>query len=93
MKINTSMTFIGFCCLILPITSFAATIDKGNIEKRIIKKRIIKMKAHEKAVAACKGEKAGDSVEFINIWGKKIKGICVDEEGTLIAISVDKLRN
>ncbi len=81
MKINTSMVFIGFCCLILPIASSASTTEK----------RIIKVKAHKKAVAACVGKKAGDSVEFINNWHKMIKGICVDDNGTLIAIPDGKL--
>ena len=83
MKINTSMVFIGFCCLILPIASFASTIES----------RIIKVKAHRKAVAACEGKKAGESVEFINNWNKKIKGICVDQKGILVAIPEEKLTN
>ena len=83
MKINTRMIVIGFCCLLLPATTFASTIET----------RIIKMKAREKAVAACKGKKAGDSVEFVNNWDKTVKGICVDEEGTLMAISLEKLNN
>ena len=83
MKINTRMIVIGFCCLLLPVVTVASTIET----------RIIKVKAREKAVAACKGKKAGDSVQFMNNWDKKIKGICVDEEGTLVAISVEKLNN
>lgn len=77
------MIFIGFCCLILPIASFASTIES----------RIIKVKARRKAVAACEGKKAGDSVEFNNNWHKSIKGICVDDKGTLVAIPVEKLTN
>ncbi len=44
-------------------------------------------KAHRKAVAACKGKEAGDPVLFINKWNKRIKGICMLENGGLIAIS------
>lgn len=75
------MIIIGFCCLLLPIASFASTIES----------RIIKVKAHKKAVAACEGKKAGDFVEFINNWHKKIKGICVDDKGTLVAIPIEEL--
>jgi len=50
-------------------------------------------KAHRKAVAACKGKEAGDPVLFINRWNKRIKGICMEEDGGLIAISARILAN
>ena len=80
MKINTIMVFVGFCCLLLPIGSFASSIES----------RIIKVKEHRKAIAACEGKKAGDAVEFINNWNTKIKGICMDDKGTLVAVPAEE---
>jgi hypothetical protein len=75
MKKNAIMgiTFILLCCLMTPINSSASTTLQ---------------KAHRKAVIACEGKKAGDSVEFINKWNKRIKGICLEKEGELIATPV-----
>jgi hypothetical protein len=71
-----SIIFILLCCLVGPIALFGSTTYE---------------KAHKKAVTACIGKKAGDSVEFINKWNKRIKGICLEKNGTLIAISAKKL--
>jgi hypothetical protein len=68
-------TFILLCCLMTPIITSASTT---------------KQKAHRKAVIACEGKKTGDSVEFINKWNKRIKGICQEEKGELVATPLKK---
>lgn len=79
MKINTIINtiLIVFCCLTLPAIALAS---------------LSSAKAHRKAIVACEGKHAGDSVVFINKWKKRIEGVCLEKNGVLIAISANKLK-
>ncbi len=61
--------------LVMPTTSSASTT---------------RAKARHKAIVACEGKNAGDTVEFINKWNKRVMGICRVENGQLIAVAVGK---
>ncbi len=77
MKKNAIMGigFVLFCYLLMPFSSIASTTYQ---------------KAHRKALIACQGKKAGDSVQFINRWNKRVMGVCREENGELIAVHVRK---
>lgn len=42
--------------------------------------------ARRMAIKACEGKRQGDRVEFINRHGKRVPGVCRQEEGHLIAV-------